>query len=155
MLNVRWFTGEQDVQTALERHNKARTEWLRKERSCESSKRMATPQLRLRWSGVRSSTVLALLRADLHAEVLAAIHRLIFNENHGSGGHMSLDLRVFVDDELHVLLGAAVVNLDDERFAVVTDGRNFSGYRLRCLRLLPGLILRRLAVGDSRNTDKQ
>jgi len=40
---------------------------------------------------------------------------------------MPFDLCVFVQHELHVLLrAAAVVDFNDKRFAVVTDGRNLA-----------------------------
>jgi len=71
---------------------------------------------------------------------------------------MSLDLRVFVDNELQRLLVATTfVDFKDKRFALIANGRDFAGNGLGCrLRLLSSLaLLLCLCMNNSLSRQKQ
>ena len=96
------------------------------------------------------------LRGDAEADILAVVARLVFDGDDGAFGYASLDLCVFIDDKVHRALVGAIIHLQRERLALVTDRRDFSGDRF-CypLGLFSGLVLRWGFMRDGRHTRHQ
>lgn len=96
------------------------------------------------------------LSGDAQADILAVAARLVFDSHDGAFRYASLDLCVFIDDKVHGALVRAIIHLQSERLALVTDRRDFSGDRFCCpLRLFSGRILHRGFMRDGRHTRRQ
>ena len=96
------------------------------------------------------------LRGDAEADILAVVARLVFDGDDGAFGYASLDFCVFIDDKVHRALVGAIIHLQSERLALVTDRRDFSGDRFCCpLRLFSGLTLHWGFMRDGRHTRRQ
>ena len=67
------------------------------------------------------------LRGDAEAEIRAFVARLVVDGDDGAFRYASLDLCVFIDDKVHGALVRAIIHLQSERLALVTDRRDFSG----------------------------
>src|SRR6516162_7352724 len=75
----------------------------------------------------RRTRIRSALRADAEADILPVVARLVFDGDDGAFRYASLDLCVFIEDKVHRALVGAIIHLQSERLALVTDRRDFSG----------------------------